>query len=71
MIKHDGEGGNTLLVDGFYCVEKLKELYPEDFDALTKINVKAVFKETDKYAMSHTDPVIKLDGTDGSIKQIR
>jgi trimethyllysine dioxygenase len=71
LIKHNGNGGNTLLVDSFYCAQKLKELYPEDFEVLTKINVKAFFNENDKYSMSHIDPVIKLNPIDGSLMQIR
>lgn len=70
-MKHDGKGGKTLLVDGFYCASKLKELHPEDFEALTKVNVKAVFKEKGKYEISHVDPVIKLNSTDSSLFQIR
>jgi trimethyllysine dioxygenase len=71
LLKHDGKGGATLLVDGWYCAEKLKEKYPEDFDVLTKIDVKSIFREENKYFMFHVDPVIKLNSVDGSYKQIR
>ena len=71
LIKHDGLGGATLLVDGNFCAAKLKEQYPEDFDILTKIEVKAKFFERNKYSISHIDPVIVLNPIDGSFKQIR
>uniref|UniRef100_A0A8C6UF39 Trimethyllysine dioxygenase, mitochondrial n=1 Tax=Neogobius melanostomus TaxID=47308 RepID=A0A8C6UF39_9GOBI len=39
-LKHEGTGGRTLLVDGFYAAEKLRQSSPEHFELLTQIPIK-------------------------------
>lgn len=39
-LRHEGTGGRTLLVDGFYAAEKLRERSPENFELLTQIPIK-------------------------------
>ncbi|GFO28146.1 trimethyllysine dioxygenase, mitochondrial [Plakobranchus ocellatus] len=51
-LKHTGKGGETLLVDGFHCMEMLHELYPEEFDLLSETEVPHEYKEK----MSSTSP---------------
>lgn len=36
-----GQGGSTLLVDGFYVASLLKELHPKSYDILSRIGVPA------------------------------
>ncbi|XP_069105009.1 trimethyllysine dioxygenase, mitochondrial-like [Argopecten irradians] len=36
VLGHDGDGGQTLLVDGLHCAERLRAKHPEDFDILTR-----------------------------------
>ncbi|XP_028321823.1 trimethyllysine dioxygenase, mitochondrial isoform X2 [Gouania willdenowi] len=38
-LKHEGSGGRTLLVDGFYAAEKLRQKSPEYFELLTKVHI--------------------------------
>lgn len=41
LLAHEGTGGQTLLVDGFYAASKLKEKYPSHYDLLTKVKISA------------------------------
>ncbi|XP_068187428.1 trimethyllysine dioxygenase, mitochondrial-like [Antennarius striatus] len=38
-FKHEGTGGRTLLVDGFYAAEKVQERSPENFELLTRLSI--------------------------------
>lgn len=58
------EGGESLLVDGFYVAEKFKKQYPEYFDTLTKIPVtfqKLHVKDNKSEVMIHHRPHINLN----------
>jgi trimethyllysine dioxygenase len=41
LVKHVGEGGKSLYVDGFNVALQLRELHPWAFDALTKLRISA------------------------------
>ena len=36
VVEHTGEGGQTLLVDGFHAGENIRTEHPDSFDLLTK-----------------------------------
>lgn len=38
-LKHEGTGGRTLLVDGFYSAEKLRQRSPEHFELLAQVPI--------------------------------
>uniref|UniRef100_UPI0037E979AB trimethyllysine dioxygenase, mitochondrial n=1 Tax=Semicossyphus pulcher TaxID=241346 RepID=UPI0037E979AB len=38
-IKHAATGGKTLLVDGFYAAEKVRQRSPENFELLTRLHI--------------------------------
>ena len=38
-LKHEGSGGRTLLVDGFYAAEKLRQQSPENFELLARVPI--------------------------------
>ncbi|XP_074061020.1 trimethyllysine dioxygenase, mitochondrial isoform X2 [Macrotis lagotis] len=44
-LKHEGTGGRTLLVDGFYAAERVLERAPADFDLLSKVPLKHEYIE--------------------------
>lgn len=44
-LKHEGTGGRTLLVDGFFAAEKLRKRLPENFELLTQIPIKHEYVE--------------------------
>ncbi|KAF7661574.1 hypothetical protein LDENG_00258670 [Lucifuga dentata] len=45
-LKHDGTGGRTLLVDGFYAAEKLHQQSPENFKLLANVPIRHEYIET-------------------------
>ncbi|XP_076024828.1 trimethyllysine dioxygenase, mitochondrial [Genypterus blacodes] len=44
-LKHEGTGGRTLLVDGFYAAEKLRKQSPQNFKLLASIPIRHEFIE--------------------------
>ncbi|XP_044090885.1 trimethyllysine dioxygenase, mitochondrial isoform X1 [Neovison vison] len=44
-LKHEGTGGRTLLVDGFYAAEQVLQRAPEEFELLTKVPLKHEYIE--------------------------
>uniref|UniRef100_A0A8C4KWV7 Trimethyllysine dioxygenase, mitochondrial n=1 Tax=Equus asinus TaxID=9793 RepID=A0A8C4KWV7_EQUAS len=44
-LKHEGTGGRTLLVDGFYAAEQVLQKAPEEFDLLSKVPLKHEYIE--------------------------
>ncbi|QRV75412.1 trimethyllysine dioxygenase [Ceratobasidium sp. AG-Ba] len=41
LLAHEGTGGYTLLVDGFYAASRLRELYPSHYQLLTQVKISA------------------------------
>ncbi|CAE7210259.1 unnamed protein product [Rhizoctonia solani] len=41
LLSHEGTGGKTLLVDGFYAAAKLREKYPSHYELLTDVKISA------------------------------
>ena len=71
IVKKAEKGGESLLIDGFYCAEQLKNKFPKDFDVLTKTNVQAEFYKKRQFDLKYVDPLIKLDPITNKIQQIR
>ncbi|XP_064133908.1 trimethyllysine dioxygenase, mitochondrial isoform X5 [Loxodonta africana] len=44
-LKHEGTGGRTLLVDGFYAAEQVLQKSPEEFELLSKVPLKHEYIE--------------------------
>lgn len=64
LLEHDGKGGETLLVDGFYLAKRLKELYPEHFQTLTKLRIPTHCAGDEGILITPTPrgyPIIQLD----------
>lgn len=62
-LKHEGTGGRTLLVDGFYAAEKLRQSSPERFELLAQVPVKHDYIEnTDRHQnhMTGIGPVLNV-----------
>ncbi|KAI3660823.1 hypothetical protein MP638_001872 [Amoeboaphelidium occidentale] len=75
LLEHQGEGGHTLLVDGFFVAQKLKEQYPEYYDVLTRINV-PTHSAGDKEILIHPTPksgfpIIRVSPKTNEVYQIR
>lgn len=44
-LRHEGTGGRTLLVDGFYAAEQVRQHHPEDFGILSNVPLKHEYIE--------------------------
>ncbi|XP_005994796.1 trimethyllysine dioxygenase, mitochondrial [Latimeria chalumnae] len=44
-LRHEGTGGQTLLVDGFHAAEKVHQETPENFELLSKVPIKHEYIE--------------------------
>ncbi|XP_070615824.1 trimethyllysine dioxygenase, mitochondrial isoform X2 [Erythrolamprus reginae] len=62
-LRHEGTGGRTLLVDGFYAAEQVLQRAPEDFDLLTKVPLKHEYIENMGSCRNHmigVGPVLNI-----------
>lgn len=62
-LKHEGTGGRTLLVDGFYAAEKVRQQSPENFDLLARVPIRHEYIEksdTHRNHMTGIGPVLDL-----------
>ncbi|KAM4696489.1 trimethyllysine dioxygenase, mitochondrial [Rhinophrynus dorsalis] len=44
-LRHEGTGGRTLLVDGFYAADQVRQHHPEDFELLSNVPLKHEYIE--------------------------
>nr|XP_019940938.1 PREDICTED: trimethyllysine dioxygenase, mitochondrial [Paralichthys olivaceus] len=56
-LKHEGTGGRTLLVDGFYAAEKLRQRSPENFELLSRVPIKHEYIENTDNHQNHMNGV--------------
>ncbi|XP_049865340.1 trimethyllysine dioxygenase, mitochondrial isoform X2 [Pectinophora gossypiella] len=66
----NGTGGDTLLIDGFYGANRLKDESPEDFKFLSTFDVEAEYIE-EGHHHKYKAPVIKVDDKTKDLVQIR
>lgn len=62
-LKHEGTGGRTLLVDGFFAAEQLRKNSPEKFKLLTRVPIKHDYVEnngTHRNHMRGIGPVLEV-----------
>lgn len=62
-LKHEGTGGRTLLVDGFYAAEKLRQKSPENFELLAQVPIWHKYIEntdTHRNHMTGIGPVLNV-----------
>ncbi|KAM9348925.1 trimethyllysine dioxygenase, mitochondrial [Symphorus nematophorus] len=62
-LKHEGTGGRTLLVDGFYAAEKLRQRSPDKFELLARVPIGHEYIEnTDNHRnhMTGIGPVLNV-----------
>lgn len=70
VVEHDGEGGETLLVDGFYAAEQLRQKDAEAYEFLTKQVVAHEYFEP-KIKIRSLGTVLSLHPTTGRLMHIR
>ncbi|KAB0344326.1 hypothetical protein FD754_021252 [Muntiacus muntjak] len=62
-LKHEGTGGRTLLVDGFYAAEQVLQKAPEEFELLSKVPLKYEYIENVGECQNHmigVGPVLNI-----------
>ncbi|XP_075958731.1 trimethyllysine dioxygenase, mitochondrial [Anarhichas minor] len=52
-LRHEGTGGRTLLVDGFYAAEKVRQQSPENFELLARVPIRHEYIETSENHQNH------------------
>ncbi|XP_029925334.1 trimethyllysine dioxygenase, mitochondrial isoform X2 [Myripristis murdjan] len=73
-LKHEGTGGRTLLVDGFYSAEKVRQQSPENFELLARIPIKHEYIENTGSHQNHMigiGPVVNVYPWNNEIYMIR
>lgn len=64
-------GGQSLLVDGFYCADKLRETHPAEFEFLNETKVEQMCVKEGVSDFRHMAPVIEIDSRTRHLQQIR
>ncbi|MFA5775546.1 MAG: TauD/TfdA family dioxygenase [Ilumatobacteraceae bacterium] len=67
-LEREGEGGESILVDGFAIAEQLRQTDQSSFDVLTKVEVKSHYVEPGIH-LSAQRPLIRLNKA-GGVEQI-
>ncbi|XP_075876387.1 trimethyllysine dioxygenase, mitochondrial [Nelusetta ayraudi] len=73
-LKHDGTGGRTLLVDGFYAAEMVREQSPENFELLSRVPIRQEYFEKTGAHHNHMvgiSPVFSVYPWNHELYQIR
>ncbi|XP_076454276.1 trimethyllysine dioxygenase, mitochondrial-like [Babylonia areolata] len=70
-LEHDGEGGHTLLVDGFHAAEELRRIDPASFRCLATVPVPHEYIEGSHYHLYSVATVLSTDVVSGQLTQIR
>ncbi|KAG8786040.1 hypothetical protein FRC12_016978 [Ceratobasidium sp. 428] len=72
LLSHEGTGGHTLLVDGFYAASILRKKYPSHYNLLTqvKINAHAAGDADSLYIPNEPFSILKTDDF-GRLMQVR
>ncbi|XP_044227468.1 trimethyllysine dioxygenase, mitochondrial isoform X2 [Thunnus albacares] len=73
-LKHEGTGGRTLLVDGFYAAEKLRQKSPENFELLARTPIRHEYIEnTDNHRnhMTGIGPLVNVYPWNNEVYMIR
>lgn len=73
-LRHEGTGGRTLLVDGFYAAEKVLQHAPEDFELLARVPIKHEYIENMSDHSNHMigiGPVLNVYPWNNEVYMIR
>ncbi|XP_054899601.1 trimethyllysine dioxygenase, mitochondrial [Poeciliopsis prolifica] len=73
-LRHEGTGGKTLLVDGFYAAEKLRQRSPENFELLCRVPIRHEYIENTKNHRNHMmgiGPVLNVYPWNNELYMIR
>lgn len=75
LLEFDGQGGNSLLVDGFYCASILREIDPEAYSILSRVTIPTHAAGDAQALMQPTPskgyPILNHDPSTGRLYQVR
>ncbi|MEM7281603.1 MAG: TauD/TfdA family dioxygenase [Pseudomonadota bacterium] len=69
MLANEAKGGDSILVDGWYVAQRIRETHPEYFDVLCRVSVPFRIFDGDKETFA-VEPIIRLN-THGDLVQFR
>lgn len=69
-IQHTGDGGESLLLDGFHALADLRQSDPDAFDRLSRVHVPSEYIEENRHH-TFSAPIVRLDAETGEPEQIR
>lgn len=70
VLEHKGDGGKSLLVDGFRAAQNVKDEDINSFQVLTETSIQSEYLEKGQHH-SLTSPVLHLHPITGKFRQIR
>lgn len=68
LLRHNGEGGGSTLVDGFKCAEILKDTKPDSYELLCTTKLR--FQSLGDVVLTRERRIIQLDSQSGELEQI-
>lgn len=69
-LYHDGEGGSTLLVDGFNACEALRKEDASAFELLSQTRIEHEYREPGVFVKS-LDSIVNVDPRSGELRRLR
>lgn len=69
-LYHDGEGGSTLLVDGFNACEELRRENESAFNLLSEARIEHEYVEPG-VSVKSLDSIINVDPRNGELRRLR
>jgi trimethyllysine dioxygenase len=69
--QHDGDGGRTLLVDGFHAAERLRVEDPKAFETLCRYRIYHENNDRNAHYVRSLDPVLKVHPVSEDLEMIR
>ncbi|CAN6646432.1 hypothetical protein TRVA0_021S02124 [Trichomonascus vanleenenianus] len=73
LLLHDGEGGETMLADGFRAAQLMKDKYPEEYAFLSKVRIPAHSAGEEAVCITPTvpQPIFTHHDITGELVQVR
>lgn len=69
-VNHTGDGGNTVLVDGFGAAENLRKTDPNAYAYLCSTSIPAEYIDEGRHH-KNVAPILRLNPLNGQLQQIR
>jgi trimethyllysine dioxygenase len=71
LLKQTGEGGESILVDGFHVAKQFQSHYPKGYEILSQIPIPSQFRDSQHYYTPEPMPMLCHSKITGELYQIR